>query len=99
MTDADNAAPPETEPVGLPIDHRVDLELGRRIGRSLLLAARRVGVRHDDVTFADLCERIISAAVTNPPGKRLDEVAYNAVCEIRAVLVLRDATPDSCRGR
>jgi hypothetical protein len=60
-----------------------NIEAVRRIGRLIILTARRLGVATEDTEFDQLCRRILSAA----QGGRLEPAAYRTVWQIRQLLV------------
>ncbi len=91
MTEGDATDPvelPHSEVLVMPADHRGDLDLARLIGRTLIPAARTLGIAHEGVGFDELCRLVITTAAVNPKGP-LDSATFKAALEIRAVLTPR----------
>jgi hypothetical protein len=93
-----SAATDDTEVQALPADRVSDLELARLVGRSLALAALRLGVPTDGAGFDDLSESILEGILERwrATGQidETDATQYRVIFRTREMLAPRtEASP------
>jgi hypothetical protein len=93
--DAEPVGIPHPEVLAMPADRQADLAVARLVGRTLSIAAAKLGIPTVDVGFDDLCDRVLDGMLERWRATgQIDTDQYRAIFRTRELLAPRvEGTP------